>query len=285
MKELLNKFKWLIVFSIISPFFLYLIVITPCPIPLLGIIKPEDSGAWLGYYGAILGGFMTLSGVWWTIKEQKDDLKNQQDRLDQQRREDLAIQYKPILEIKERLNSTEGMYYRDLVFSKLYTTNLNDQNSLNNEEPEYVKLNSSSDYDLKFIFALQNIGRGCIANSYIKKLSIENPEYFDNHLQDWITNTSLANLVPNQKAAIVLHLPGLLRIKNELLEQTDVLTNIRCIIEYTDEFDIHKYEYHILFTLKVEIRNTDYNSGVENVSIIAPIYYITQIMPVLTQIK
>lgn len=51
----------------------------------------------LGYAGAIIGGSMTLIGVWWTIKEQKLDLKEQQERLDRQRREDLAIQYKPIL--------------------------------------------------------------------------------------------------------------------------------------------------------------------------------------------
>ena len=44
--------------------------------------------AQLGYAGAILGGSMTLIGVWWTIDSQE-----------KKRLEDLAIQYMPILKI------------------------------------------------------------------------------------------------------------------------------------------------------------------------------------------
>lgn len=51
----------------------------------------------IGYGGSILGGFLTLYGVWWTIKEQNNNLIKQQEQLDKQRREDLAIQYRPII--------------------------------------------------------------------------------------------------------------------------------------------------------------------------------------------
>lgn len=65
---------------------------------------PYDTGiAIVGYGGSILGGFLTLYGVWWTILEQKKDLKEQQKKLDNQRRKDLAMQYRPILncQVKE----------------------------------------------------------------------------------------------------------------------------------------------------------------------------------------
>ena len=49
-----------------------------------GFITTDNYDAWVGYYGAIIGGALTLGGVWWTIKEQN-----------RQRKEDLRIQYKP----------------------------------------------------------------------------------------------------------------------------------------------------------------------------------------------
>lgn len=55
---------------------------------------------WLGFVGAIIGGAMTLIGVKWTIKEEKKDLLNQQIKQEQQRREDLAAQYRPMLLIE-----------------------------------------------------------------------------------------------------------------------------------------------------------------------------------------
>jgi len=44
---------------------------------------------WLSFWGAIIGGLLTLIGVLWTIKAQE-----------QQRREDLAAQYRPMLLIE-----------------------------------------------------------------------------------------------------------------------------------------------------------------------------------------
>lgn len=52
----------------------------------LTFINSNNYDAWIGYYGAILGGSLTLTGVWWTIKDQNN-----------KRREELAVQYRPIL--------------------------------------------------------------------------------------------------------------------------------------------------------------------------------------------
>lgn len=258
-----------------SPYLVHCLVSTPSPI---GFITPEEKDTWINFFGSIIGGGATLIGVWVTIKEQKDEFTMEQSRIENQRREDLAIQYKPVLHLHGVLDSPHGMYYRDLNFVSSYSYS-------HNNEPEYIDLLEKEKYDRKFIFSLKNIGRGCIANGYIKSYSIKNPDDFDNQLLDHNTNISIEDLVPNQEMAIVLHFPGLLRLKNDLLEQDKVYAFISCTMEYTDEFDFHRYKYNIFFIIKIQIRKTDYDSGVEGVSIIAPIYSIAEVMPELTLIK
>lgn len=60
----------------------------------------KNNDQWISYIGAITGGFLTLVGVWWTIKEQKHELINQQKKLDNQRRDDLILQYAPIVNLR-----------------------------------------------------------------------------------------------------------------------------------------------------------------------------------------
>ena len=60
-----------------------IIILTPSP---TGII-PQDIGfAIVGYTGSILGDFLTLYGVWWTIEDTK-----------QSRKDDLELQFCPVL--------------------------------------------------------------------------------------------------------------------------------------------------------------------------------------------
>lgn len=74
----------------------------------IGFITPDNRDAWIGFYGAIIGGGITLGGVAWTIVEQRKQLKKQKIDFEEQRksdlinqenrrREDLAIQYKPFI--------------------------------------------------------------------------------------------------------------------------------------------------------------------------------------------
>ena len=110
MKEILKQFKWLILFCLVSPFIVYIILITPSPI---GIVAREDVGALLGYYGAILGGFMTLSGVWWTIDAQNKQRDEDNKQHENERLEELSIRYKPyiLLEHVEEWNQYSVINY------------------------------------------------------------------------------------------------------------------------------------------------------------------------------
>lgn len=86
-----------IVLFIVAPVALYWLVCTPNPWG-WGFIKPEDTGAWLGFYGAVLGGSLTFGGVWWTIRENR-----------KQKIEDISIQFKPIVLFKRRKHNEEQL--------------------------------------------------------------------------------------------------------------------------------------------------------------------------------
>lgn len=83
---------FIIFFIFIIPFIVNYIVDIPSP---FGFINDSNKEIWIPFLGTIIGGSITLFGVWWTIDNQK-----------KQRRIDLAIQYKPVL-IATLINSTK----------------------------------------------------------------------------------------------------------------------------------------------------------------------------------
>lgn len=108
-----------ILMLMISSFAINWLVNTPNPFG-LGFIDESNKDTWINFFGAIIGGIATLAGVWLTIKdnnkksaEQKQDLINQQNLLNQQRQEDLIIQYSPIvnLELYEGLAISNNSFY------------------------------------------------------------------------------------------------------------------------------------------------------------------------------
>ena len=137
-----NKKLFLIILSI--SIVIPIIILTPSPI---GIIEYETGLTLIGYCGSILGGFLTLYGVWWTIKEQNKNLIKQQEKLDRQRREDLAIQYKPYLVLEKPVTFT-------------------------NEEINNSYLHYNNIFDLNETLDLKNIGRGeaIISSIYVSNL-------------------------------------------------------------------------------------------------------------------
>ncbi len=83
MNKFFNENKKIFIIILSISIIIPIILLTSSPI---GIIEYETSLTLIGYCGSILGGFLTLYGVWWTIKDQEV-----------KRYEDLALQYKPIL--------------------------------------------------------------------------------------------------------------------------------------------------------------------------------------------
>lgn len=95
-KKILNKKTVKIIVVIISllicffgiiPLFINFLVNTTNPFG-IGFINQENKETWINFFGSIIGGGLTLFGVWWTINNQE-----------KQRKKDLAIQYKPLFEL------------------------------------------------------------------------------------------------------------------------------------------------------------------------------------------
>lgn len=89
--------------AVFVPLIIYLALITPSSI---GIIKKGDAGSWMGFYGSIIGGVMTLIGVRWTIRDQnekrKEDMQLQElrmraeiDLIEKRRKEDQRLSFAP----------------------------------------------------------------------------------------------------------------------------------------------------------------------------------------------
>ena len=85
-KEILRLI--LIIFSIIILLALFILVFSWVCYN-LPIDFPGTVGDWISGLSALTGGALTLGGVWWTIRDNEN-----------KRREDLAIQYKPLFELQ-----------------------------------------------------------------------------------------------------------------------------------------------------------------------------------------
>ena len=116
-KKILNKKTVKIIVVIISllicffgiiPLFINFLVNTTNPFG-IGFINQENKETWINFFGSIIGGGLTLFGVWWTINNQE-----------KQRKKDLAIQYKPLFELNNiKLKNDSRNDMLRLLFNKL----------------------------------------------------------------------------------------------------------------------------------------------------------------------
>lgn len=119
MKFVKENWKMLIVILLIVILFPSIILIASNN----KLLSYNTAIAIIGYGGSILGGFLTLYGVWWTIKEQNTNLIKQQEQLDKQKRENFAIQYRPILKISvNTINSTLNNYKQTIKINIIFSS-------------------------------------------------------------------------------------------------------------------------------------------------------------------
>lgn len=138
MKKFFNENKKFIIKLVIVILLFPIIVLVPTPI---GFI-PKDIGiAIVGYGGAIIGGFLTLYGVWWTIE---DNNKN--------RKKELELQYCPIIRA-DIINNEPILYQNSSVIKLQYNHGFFDNESIH--------------YASKLI-KIRNVGRGEIKSTEIK---------------------------------------------------------------------------------------------------------------------
>lgn len=107
MKNKILLFLGLLISLFVVPYFVNFIVSTSS---FLGFIAPGKQETWINFYGSILGGIMTLLGVWWTIEYTNSTRRDDQKKYEAEKRKEyqkrdieikrnLSVQYKPILNI------------------------------------------------------------------------------------------------------------------------------------------------------------------------------------------
>lgn len=180
-----NKKLFLIILSI--SIIIPIIILTPSPI---GIIEYETGLTLIGYCGSILGGFLTLYGVWWTIKdsdkkalEQKQNFINQQKLLDAQRRYDIAMQYRPILhcQVKNYVvmenNSILVVYFNLKNTGRAEALNIHIESSsthpvfskVTHDYSPIIEMNNNFEFVVTFI----HLGRS-LGNNQFERLPLDN---------------------------------------------------------------------------------------------------------------
>lgn len=233
-------------FLIISPFSLYYLFITPSD---YGIIKPEDTGDWLGFYGAVLGGFLTLLGVWLTISYQKE-----QDNLQR------AIEFKPILEL------TDVEVPQEIIASREVSLGIPVTYPIGEEEPAYASYRENM---FSFVLLFTNNGRGETSNAKIESFVV------DYEYNDWLEQNNLysatstpqliGEILAGQRIAIKIAVPPYLLIKKEAYNERDTVDFDTVLsLVYNDMFDEKSYQYTLYIRFSAKMLKQEFEEEVNN---------------------
>lgn len=143
------------------PPFVNFIVSTPS---LFGFILADQKSEWVSFYGSIIGGALTLVGVGWTISYTESVRKRDQKIHEKQRKEEfdrrndetknnLSAQYKPILDI----TCHPDFIHDNIKFGLSKHDHIYVQNIISLSKDLAIK---KQDKLINILLMLQNIGRG-----------------------------------------------------------------------------------------------------------------------------
>ena len=165
-----------IVFSI-PPFVNYIVSTSS----IFGYVPLNEEDTWIGFYGSVIGGLLTLLGVWWIIsytestrKKDQENRKNEQEKefiiRNEIIRRNLSAQYKPILDI----TCHPGLITTVDDFSLSKNENMYIQNILHlNDE----KMPKQDEKRLNVILTINNIGRGEANDLYIHSTVLDSNNF------------------------------------------------------------------------------------------------------------
>lgn len=177
----------------------------------------------ISYAGAIIGGGLTLIGVVMTLLVQE-----------QNRKEDLSIQYKPIIMITDE-NSTSSQ----LNSIKLF-----------NHKQNYADLFFVSEKEDTNLFQIQikNIGRGNVNDLYISDLQITADRIIKDSIIIMNYNDELKTISINESLQVILDLPTSI----DLQENYEIKNNIHisCMLNFKDEFGINNYQNELILDIE-----------------------------------
>lgn len=189
MRRFIKENKHLVIFILVISTLFPIIILWESPFP---DVIPKDIGiAIVGYGGSIIGGFLTLYGVWWTIKKQEEDrLMNKE------------LELMPYLHFILRGKDNENSQYP--IISSI---------AVSNESSKARPL-------LGFFFYLYNVGRGEAFNINIYRIVLNVKDYRSIIIEQESEIPFLSDKLSAQ-FVVLIHdkvLEALLQTKSEELE-------------------------------------------------------------------
>lgn len=219
-KEILKLI--LIIFSIIILLALFILAFSWVCYN-LPIDFPGTVGDWISGLSALAGGALTLGGVWWTIRDNEN-----------KRREDLAIQYRPILKISNFTDTIPN-------YKQYVTLNFNKNNEVDDDQNYYA---------IEFF----NIGRGMLCNFAMDKIIFE-PSVLN---QINYNHEILCQIAPQDNLYLKINLPRTIVLKEN--QSTFNKMNIILSLKGTDELNLNHFRYLLELKLTVSIKKTSTES-------------------------
>lgn len=178
----------------------------------------------ISYAGAIVGGGLTLIGVVMTLLVQE-----------QNRKEDLSIQYKPIIMLTDESTSLSQLSSIKLFEHKSCFSDL-------------FFIRETEDINL-FQIQIKNIGRGNVNDLYISDLQIT----ADRIIKDSITimnyKDEFKTISVNESLQIILDLPTGIELEEDYVLKNNI--HISCILNFKDEFCINNYQNELILDIEI----------------------------------
>jgi len=230
---------WVFLF-IILPYFIYQSII---PFKNMGLINDIDIGSFIGFFGSIIGGILTLIGVWLTISFQMNNIKKER-----------AIQLKPVLQgIK---GSDEANNIADIILKY----NILDSNILEDLGAKSSWFDNKP-YHQENIY-IKNKGRGetgqfKIDNHKLSFYDIKNHKKVTETV--FISSYEHFDKIPEEinveeSLNIAIKIPKFLPLNEKLItnyREFNAVVDIN--MRYSDMFNLIQYIYKITVTFNCEV--------------------------------
>lgn len=249
------------------PPFVSFIVSTPS---LFGFILADEKSEWINLYGSIIGGALTLVGVGWTIsytestrkrdqKNHEKELKEEFDRRNDETKNNLSAQYKPILDI----TCHPDFIHDNIKFGLSKRNHIYVQNSISLSNDISIK---KQDKRINIYLMIQNIGRG-EANDLIIELFIMG---VDNENWETVTRSYKSLYVSN--GIDIIYYRVVSNDEWKKYENKDLNNPLRIIIRIAYKDLVNKqYVLESVVTVKRFIHNVNEKGEViENVLVLNP---------------
>lgn len=244
MWKFIKENKWLVLGVLVVVIGLPVVILTPSR---LGFIPRNIGVAIVGYCGSIIGGFLTLYGVWWTIDDNK-----------KARSKELELQYCPVL--------NAGFVQRNKEHSS----------RLGTEIILLFKHEWFDDADLIFVdqlIELSNVGRGEIQQTKINiekcELVFARPDIISpiNTKDSYIMIDGALNFIPvNGKAHLYIGMPTLNKSLGEQIpESFNIRLAITLGIEINGVFSSKTEKYQLRFCLECIMEDGEVGASLDSI--------------------